>query len=127
MALRARRAAIARFAGCAMGSNRGRGRKDLPHAHGFLKKYRWKIVRDCESRAVPILRSVVMRQKDSRLLLQLHAAARILELLFDLFGFGLIQAFLDRFGGAVDQVLRLFQAKSGQLAHYLDHLDLLVA
>src|SRR5437870_2866784 len=59
--------------------------------------------------------------------LQLHAAARLFELLLDRLGLGLRHALLDRLGHPVDQVLRLLEAEPGELAHHLDDLDLLVA
>src|SRR5579885_179223 len=71
--------------------------------------------------------SLFRHRLQSRFLLKLDRAARLFELLLDLFGLGFADAFLDRLGGAVDQVLGLLEAESGQLAHHLDNLDLLVA
>src|SRR5438309_2988903 len=58
-------------------------------------------------------------------LLELDQGARFLEL-----GLGLLGVFLgglldDRLRGAVDEVLGLLQTQAGELAHHLDHLDLL--
>src|SRR5438046_9225462 len=59
--------------------------------------------------------------------LQLDRAARLFELLLDGLGLGLRHALLDRLGRPVDQVLGLLEAEPRELAHDLDHLDLLVA
>src|SRR5205823_4929555 len=59
--------------------------------------------------------------------LQLDRAARVFELLLDGLGLGLRHALLDRLGRPVDQVLGLLEAEPRELAHDLDHLDLLVA
>src|SRR5215218_380233 len=58
---------------------------------------------------------------------QLDAGSRLLELTLDRVGLLLRDAFLDRVGSAVDEVLRLLQAEPGDRADDLDHLDLLVA
>src|SRR6185503_4310431 len=63
----------------------------------------------------------------SRSLLQLDGAAGILDLLLDLLGLFLVDAFLDRLGSAFDQRLRLAEAKAGDRANFLDHVDLLAA
>src|SRR6476646_451328 len=60
-------------------------------------------------------------------LLQLDGAAGILDLLLDLLGLVLVDAFLDRLGSAFDQRLRLAEAKAGDRADLLDHVDLLAA
>src|SRR6185503_19616510 len=60
-------------------------------------------------------------------LLQLDGAAGILDLLLDLLGLVLVDAFLDRLGRALDQRLRLAEAKPGDRADFLDHVDLLAA
>src|SRR5258707_4885102 len=60
-------------------------------------------------------------------LLEFHLRAGLFELGLDLFGLILAHAFLDRLGGTLDQVLGLLEAEAGQRAHFLDHLDLLVA
>src|SRR5690242_20594889 len=62
-----------------------------------------------------------------RTLLQLDGAAGILDLLLDLLGLFLVDAFLDRLRGAFDQRLRLAEAKAGDRADFLDHVDLLAA
>src|SRR5437867_13267790 len=62
-----------------------------------------------------------------RLSLELDRAARLFELLLDGLGLGLRHALLDRLGRPVDQVLGLLEAEPRELAHDLDHLDLLVA
>src|SRR5438093_10508627 len=59
--------------------------------------------------------------------LQLHAAARVFELLLDRLGLGLRHALLDRLGHPVDQVLCLLESEPGELAHPLDDLALLLA
>src|SRR5581483_2115930 len=60
-------------------------------------------------------------------LLQFDGAAGILDLLLDLLGLVLVDAFLDRLGSALDQRLRLAEAKAGDRADFLDHVDLLAA
>src|SRR5690606_3643270 len=60
-------------------------------------------------------------------LLQLDGRALLLQLGLDLLGLFLRHALLDRLRRVVDEVLRLLQAQAGQLAHDLDHLDLLLA
>src|SRR5690348_3223421 len=58
-------------------------------------------------------------------LLEFHRAAGILDLLLDLLGLVLVDAFLDRLRGAFDQRLRLAEAEAGDRADFLDHVDLL--
>src|SRR5205823_14579786 len=60
-------------------------------------------------------------------LLQLDGAAGILDLLLDLLGLVFVDAFLDRLGSALDQRLGLAEAKAGDRADFLDHVDLLAA
>src|SRR5690606_23275483 len=60
-------------------------------------------------------------------LLHLDGSALLLELRLDLLGLFLRHAFLDGLGRVVDEVLGFLQAQAGQLAHDLDHLDLLGA
>src|SRR5258706_11995584 len=60
-------------------------------------------------------------------LLDLDRRALLLELGLHVRGLGLGDLVLQGLGGAVHQVLRLLEAQTGQLAHHLDHLDLLVA
>jgi len=57
-------------------------------------------------------------------LLQLGRRAGVLELLLDRRGLVLADVLLDRLGRAVDQVLRLLEAKTGDLADRLDDVDL---
>src|SRR4051794_25800791 len=58
-------------------------------------------------------------------LLDRNLRAGVLELLLDGVGLGLRDVFLDRLGGAFDQILGLLEAEVGQLAHHLDDADLL--
>src|SRR5580765_1536726 len=60
-------------------------------------------------------------------LLDLDGGASFLELRLDRVGFVLRDALLDGARGAVDEVLRLLEAKARDRANDLDHLDLLVA
>src|SRR5689334_22981408 len=60
-------------------------------------------------------------------LLDLDGGALLFELGLQGGGFVLIDAFLDRRRGAVDQVLGFLQAEGRHLADRLDHVDLLVA
>src|SRR5690349_15370804 len=62
-----------------------------------------------------------------RQLLDLDRCALILELLFDLGGFFLVDAILDGFAAGLDQILRLLEAEASDGAHLLDDVDLLVA
>src|SRR5690606_10591257 len=62
-----------------------------------------------------------------RPLLDLDGRAGLFQLLLDLLGLLLGDAFLDRLGSAVHQVLGLLEAQPGQLPDHLDHLNLLVA
>src|SRR5437764_4467507 len=59
--------------------------------------------------------------------LQLDGAAGVLDLLLDLLGLVLVDAFLDRLRGALDQRLRLAETKAGDRSDFLDHVDLLAA
>ena len=59
-------------------------------------------------------------------LLHLHLGAGLRELGLALLGVFLRDLLEHRLGGAVDEVLGFFQAQAGELAHDLDHLDLLV-
>src|SRR5262245_64104073 len=57
-------------------------------------------------------------------LLDLDRRALFLELGLHLRGLGLADLLLDRLGRAVDEVLRLLEAETRDLAHHLDDLDL---
>src|SRR2546423_5074179 len=57
-------------------------------------------------------------------LLQLGRRAGVLELLLDRLRLVLADVLLDRLRRAVDQVLRLLEAQTGDLAHRLDDVDL---
>src|SRR5690625_306632 len=59
-------------------------------------------------------------------LLELDLRASFLELLLDLLGLVLGDAFLDGLAAGLDQILRLFQAERGDRADLLDDVDLLV-
>src|SRR5690348_16994784 len=60
-------------------------------------------------------------------LLEFHRAAGVLDLLLDLLGLFLVDAFLDGLRSAFDQRLRLAEAQAGDRADFLDHVDLLAA
>src|SRR5207248_359654 len=60
-------------------------------------------------------------------LLDLDSCTRVLKLLLQLRRLVLVDAFLDRLRGALDEILRLLQAEAGDRPHFLDHIDLLVA
>src|SRR5207244_13114688 len=60
-------------------------------------------------------------------LLQLDAAAGLLEVGLELLGLLAVEALLDRLRRLVHERLRLLEAEAGHGAHDLDHLDLLVA
>src|SRR6516164_1908228 len=63
----------------------------------------------------------------SRSLLELDRGAGLFELRLDRVGLVLRDALLDGGGCAVDEVLGLLEAETGDRAHDLDHLDLLAA
>src|SRR5439155_8324689 len=67
------------------------------------------------------------KRESLRSLFELDGAAGILDLLLDLLGLVLVDAFLDRLRRALDQRLRLAEAKAGDHADFLDHVDLLAA
>src|SRR5690242_20186611 len=58
-------------------------------------------------------RTVTRGPERSVSLLDFYLGARIFKLLLDGGGFVLVDAFLDRLGRAVDQVLGFFQAQAG--------------
>ena len=60
-----------------------------------------------------------------RSLLELDGSAGFLDLLLDLFGFVLVDAFLDGLRSAFDQRLGFAEAETGNRANFLDHVDLL--
>src|SRR3954467_2214977 len=59
--------------------------------------------------------------------LDLDGRAGFLEALLELLGFGLVDAFLDGLGSALDQGLGFAEAELGDRADFLDHVDLLAA
>ena len=59
--------------------------------------------------------------------LDLHLGAGLLQLLLDLFGLFLGDAFLDGLGRALDDLLGLLEAEAGELTQRLDDADLLGA
>src|SRR5579884_4425944 len=60
-------------------------------------------------------------------LLQLDGGALLFELFLELLGLGLVEVFLDGFGGGLDQVLGFLEPQAGGGADDLDDLDLFVA
>src|SRR5262249_42239156 len=62
-----------------------------------------------------------------RPLLQFYLRAGIFQFLLESLGVRLVHAFLDRLRCALDQVLGLLEAESGDRAHLLDHVDLVCA
>ena len=60
-------------------------------------------------------------------LLQIDLGAGFFKLCLELFGIGLVHAFLHRLRRAFDQVLGFLEAEAGDRAHFLDDFDLLVA
>src|SRR5262249_49250594 len=75
----------------------------------------------------PLARPRGCRARSDFALLELHRAARLLELLLHRLRIGLRDGLLHRLRRTVDEILGLFEAESGELAHHLDDLDLLVA
>src|SRR5215204_3365289 len=90
---------------------------NTPGTAGFVFPGR-DLTRPSTSRDPRIASRPGMELKD--VLLQFHLGA-------DLLGLVLGDAFLDRLRCALDEVLRLLEAKPGDGADFLDHLDLLVA
>src|SRR5689334_23008688 len=66
-------------------------------------------------------------RKRARSLLELDGSAGFLDLLLDLLGLVLGNTLLDGLRSAFDQRLRLAEAKAGDRADFLDHVDLLAA
>src|SRR5439155_26954157 len=64
-------------------------------------------------------------KRSNPFLLERHLGAAVFQLLLDGLGFFLGNVFLDWLGRAFDQILRLLEAKPGDLANYLDNVDLL--
>src|SRR5499427_4224106 len=60
-------------------------------------------------------------------LLEFHLGPGLLQLSLDFLRLVLAHAFLDGLGRALDQILGLLEAQTGERAHLLDHLDLLLA
>src|SRR5262245_7155312 len=60
-------------------------------------------------------------------LLEFHLGSGLFQLGLDLVGLVLAHAFLDGLRRTLDQILGLFEAQTGERAHFLDHLDLLLA
>src|SRR5918911_3085975 len=79
------------------------------------------------SRSAVPRRARVGARRVSPALLDLDASALLFELRLYRGGLLLGDAGLDGLRRAVHQVLRLLEAEAGQLAHDLDHLDLLGA
>ncbi|MPM92777.1 hypothetical protein SDC9_139913 [bioreactor metagenome] len=76
--------------------------------------------------ALPVGRACFVRLKGQ--LLDLDLRADFFELLLDLLGFSLGQAFLDGLGGGLNKVLGFLQAQAADdFADNLDDLDLLGA
>src|SRR3989337_1407126 len=75
--------------------------------------------------ALPIHRRFKTPMKVVRSLLQLDGAAGFLDLLLDLLGLVLVDAFLDGLRRAFDQRLGFAEAQAGDGADFLDDVDLL--
>src|SRR5206468_2372404 len=71
----------------------------------------------------PVTSTRRLRRHDG--LLQLDRCAGLFELALDRVGLFLGEAFLDRVGRPVDEVLRLLETQARDRADDLDHLDLL--
>ena len=59
------------------------------------------------------------------MLFEFYLSAGRFELGFDFFSFFFRSAFLNGFGSAFNEVLSVFEPKSGNTANFLDHIDLL--
>src|SRR4029453_300879 len=71
-------------------------------------------------------RNSAIRTQHSELL-DLNFGADVLELLLDRGGLVLRDAFLDRLGRALDEILRFLQPEAGDFADDLDDVDLVAA
>ena len=60
-------------------------------------------------------------------LLNFDGRASVFKLLLDLRGIFFRDAFLDSLGRTLDQILGFLEAEAGDGAHFLDHVDLLIA
>src|ERR1700719_714564 len=60
-------------------------------------------------------------------LLKLNLRTSLFQLRLDFRGFVLVDRLFDRFGSPFDQVLGFLEPKARDRAHFLDHLDLLLA
>src|SRR6266700_2700293 len=87
---------------------------------------RWANCTECSRNGV-WHRETPVPDTSSSPLLDLDGGACLLELGLDLIGFFLVHALLDRLGSRVDEVLGLLETKTGDRAHDLDHLNLLLA
>src|SRR6185369_7352450 len=77
-------------------------------------------------RAAPFLPRMLQDIRETDLnLLQFDGAAGIFDLLLELLSLVLVDAFLDRLRGALDQRLGFAEAKPGDRADFLDDVDLL--
>src|SRR5439155_17655067 len=71
-------------------------------------------------------RTRVIRGQISRDLFNLDSGAGVLELFLDGQRFFLGHSFLNGLRSALHEILGFLQAQAGNLAHYLDHVDLLI-
>src|ERR1019366_10011705 len=78
-------------------------------------------------RAAPARTGTANRATDRRsgpaVLLEFDLGADLFESGLDLLGLFLANAFLDRLGSALDQILGFLEAKAGHGAHFLNHFD----
>src|SRR5438309_1511260 len=81
--------------------------------HSYLVKKRIRVIR-------------VIRGQISRDLFNLDSGAGVLELFLDGRRFFLGHSFLNGLRSALHEILGFLQAQAGNLAHHLDHVDLLI-
>src|SRR3546814_2968926 len=72
-------------------------------------------------------RPVIERRLQTSKLLELDRRASLFQLLLELFGLVLADAFLDGLRRAFDEILRLLEAEPGNGTHLFDDVDLLLA
>src|ERR1700722_19530947 len=79
------------------------------------------------NRHVLLISPASPRRSSPNRLFYLDRRPGLLELLLDLGGLVLVDAFLDRLGRAFNQILGLLEAESGDRPHLFDDVDLLFA
>src|SRR5260221_14687866 len=87
--------------------------------HPPARSVRWRTIGARDTAGAP--------RRQPRALLDVDLTAGGLDLRLELRGLVFADAFLERLGRALDEILRLLESEARDRAHFLDHLDLLVA